>query len=58
MNYECDVVDGVSIDVDNDVGDDVAMMLAMSFVTLYGSKHLQILSLHKALLMHVNKLQT
>jgi hypothetical protein len=46
MNYECDVADGASIAVDNDVGDDVAMMLAMSFVTLYGSKHLQILSLH------------
>ncbi len=58
MNHECDVADGASIDVDNDVGDDVAMILTMSFVTLYGSKHLQIISLHKALLMHGNKLQT
>jgi hypothetical protein len=58
MNYECDVADGVSIDVDNDVGDDVAMMLTMSFVTLYGSEHLQIISLHTTLLMHGNKSQT
>ncbi len=36
----------------------LAMMLAMSFMTFYGSKLLQILSLHKVLLMHGNKLQT